>query len=377
MTELKTTVLKITVHLADLFTMRYKFYIASGVAVFVIIVFLAIYAGVSWSSSGDESMIDDRLIAEEIQLDTDFDSEDSEIDTASGSIIYDDSFVDIIINYEKKKDDIKDRGHKESPGIKDLAELRKKDRRWHLSAHKIRKNDTLWLIAKRYKSDYKLILKVNNIVNPTMLSIGNTILVPNRNGISYKVKKGDSIASISKKFKVDKKNIISNNTLKSGKAVSGKMLFIPDAREYCPKVARGKKGHSRVARSIKIFIWPLHGSITSSFGKRRDPLTKSRRFHTGLDIGAPIGTSVKAAADGKVVFSGWKDGYGNVIILEHKNGYITVYAHNKRNLVREETEVKTGEEIALSGMTGSVTGAHLHFEVRKNITPLNPYRFLK
>ncbi|HQP49609.1 MAG TPA: M23 family metallopeptidase, partial [Spirochaetota bacterium] len=83
------------------------------------------------------------------------------------------------------------------------------------------------------------------------------------------------------------------------------------------------------------------------------------------------------SADGKVIFSGWKDIYGNMIILKHDDGFITVYAHNKKNLVSENDMVTRGDTIALSGMTGFVTGPHLHYEIRKHLTPLNPGRFLR
>lgn len=121
----------------------------------------------------------------------------------------------------------------------------------------------------------------------------------------------------------------------------------------------------------------MRGKITSGFGTRRDPLSGKRRFHCGIDISANVGTPVRASAGGKVIFSGWKDGYGKVVILRHRGGYITVYAHNSKNNVRINDFVKRGTVIARSGMTGAVTGAHLHFEIRKYVTPLNPLRLLR
>ncbi len=121
----------------------------------------------------------------------------------------------------------------------------------------------------------------------------------------------------------------------------------------------------------------MRGKITSAFGKRRDPLSGKRRFHCGIDISANVGTAIVAAESGKVIYSGRKGGYGNVVILRHKNGYITVYGHNNKNKVKQGNNVKKGQLIARSGMTGRVTGAHLHFEIRKYVTPLNPMRFLK
>jgi len=78
-----------------------------------------------------------------------------------------------------------------------------------------------------------------------------------------------------------------------------------------------------------------------------------------------------------VIFSGWKDGYGNTVIMRHEDGYITVYAHNLKTTVEEGAFVKQGGTVALSGRTGAVTGAHLHFEIRKYLTPLDPLRLLR
>ncbi|HSA15316.1 MAG TPA: M23 family metallopeptidase, partial [Spirochaetota bacterium] len=91
---------------------------------------------------------------------------------------------------------------------------------------------------------------------------------------------------------------------------------------------------------------------------------------------AEEGTPIKAAAAGTVIFSDWKNGYGKVIVIRHDNGYISVYAHNSSNEVQKGDQVKSGDIVALSGSTGAVTGAHLHFEIRKYVTPLNPTRFL-
>ncbi|MCX7679422.1 MAG: M23 family metallopeptidase [Spirochaetes bacterium] len=133
----------------------------------------------------------------------------------------------------------------------------------------------------------------------------------------------------------------------------------------------------RDERSRKIFNWPVKGEITSSFGSRISPISGKRGFHTGLDIGCPMDSPVKAAADGKVIFSGWKEIYGNMIILKHTDGYITVYGHNRENLVKEGDVVKAGDVIGKSGTTGASTGPHVHFEIRKHLTPLNPLRFLR
>ncbi|MDI6782867.1 MAG: M23 family metallopeptidase, partial [bacterium] len=108
------------------------------------------------------------------------------------------------------------------------------------------------------------------------------------------------------------------------------------------------------------FIWPVEGEVLSFFGER------SGWIHQGVDIAAKKSTKIHAAMSGKVIYSDNKiSGYGNMIIIEHKKGYSTVYAHNAKNLVKKGKRVNRGQVIALVGMTGNATGPHLHFEIRK------------
>lgn len=122
--------------------------------------------------------------------------------------------------------------------------------------------------------------------------------------------------------------------------------------------------------------WPVSGNITSPFGFREHPLTKSTSFHSGIDINVPEGTPVRATASGIVVYSGFSYGSGNVVVIEHGHSYTTLYAHNKRNLVKVGDRVKRGDIIALSGSTGDATGPHLHYEVWKAKKPVDPIRYL-
>jgi lipoprotein NlpD len=119
-----------------------------------------------------------------------------------------------------------------------------------------------------------------------------------------------------------------------------------------------------------VLRWPVQGQITSRFGRR------SGRPHDGIDIGAPRGTEVTAAADGEVVFADQHGGYGNLVILRHRGGLMTIYAHHERNLVRKGQAVRRGDPIARVGATGRASGPHLHFEVRQGTRPENPLRFL-
>ena len=121
-----------------------------------------------------------------------------------------------------------------------------------------------------------------------------------------------------------------------------------------------------------------HVRITSHFTNRRfHPVLKRWKAHHGTDFGARRGTPILAAADGKVIFSGWKGGYGKVIKLQHKDGYVTLYAHQSRLKVKKGKIVKSGQIIGYVGSTGRSTGPHLHFGLYKNGRAINPMRMVK
>jgi murein DD-endopeptidase MepM/ murein hydrolase activator NlpD len=123
------------------------------------------------------------------------------------------------------------------------------------------------------------------------------------------------------------------------------------------------------APSASGLIWPVSGPITSGFGWRWG------RMHEGIDIGAACGTPIHAAASGTVVFSGWMDGYGNFVIIDHGNGLATAYGHQSAIYV-SGGHVSQGQVIGAVGSTGHSTGCHLHFEVRVNGTPVDPLNYL-
>lgn len=124
------------------------------------------------------------------------------------------------------------------------------------------------------------------------------------------------------------------------------------------------------------FIAPLVGRQTSGFGPRTHPIHQDERLHKGVDLAAPAGTPIRAAAAGEVVFSGTQAGYGNVVIVQHAGGYSTLYAHNAAHLVTVGSPVQQGQAIATVGQTGDATGPHVHFEIRQHDTPLDPAPFL-
>ncbi|MCL1862797.1 MAG: M23 family metallopeptidase [Defluviitaleaceae bacterium] len=124
-------------------------------------------------------------------------------------------------------------------------------------------------------------------------------------------------------------------------------------------------------------LWPIRGQISSGFGWRRNPFGgRGSEHHNGVDIPARTGTPIRATGGGTVTFSGWRNGYGNTVVIDHGIGLSTKYAHNTRNSVREGERVERGQIIAYVGSTGRSTGAHIHYEVRRNGVAINPAPFL-
>ena len=122
-------------------------------------------------------------------------------------------------------------------------------------------------------------------------------------------------------------------------------------------------------------LLPINGWVSSNFGYRRHPLDGSYRLHAGIDIAAESGAPIRAPADGLVIFSGYKEGYGKVVVIDHGYGIRTLFAHNSKLFANQGLRVKRGETIAEVGSTGHSTGPHLHYEVRKNGVPVNPATF--
>lgn len=131
---------------------------------------------------------------------------------------------------------------------------------------------------------------------------------------------------------------------------------------------------SRIAATPS--IWPVQGNITSHFGYRRSPFGKSVEFHDGVDIAAPYGSEVKAAADGQVIFSGYKSGYGYIVEIDHGYGHVTAYGHLSKILVRKGQYVKKGQSIGRVGSSGRSTGPHVHYMVKVNGSAVNPVEYL-
>ncbi|MBE9086735.1 peptidoglycan DD-metalloendopeptidase family protein [Tolypothrix sp. LEGE 11397] len=133
---------------------------------------------------------------------------------------------------------------------------------------------------------------------------------------------------------------------------------------------------SVIIRGTGMFAYPSDAPTSSPFGWRIHPILGYRRFHAGLDFAASYGSTIRAADSGTVIFAGWYGGYGKAVIIDHGNGITTLYGHTSELFVSEGQGVQRGQAIAAVGSTGLSTGPHLHFEVRRNGTPVDPASYL-
>jgi murein DD-endopeptidase MepM/ murein hydrolase activator NlpD len=194
------------------------------------------------------------------------------------------------------------------------------------------------------------------------------------------VKRGETVWRISKKYGVTVEAIVRANRIADVTDVpTGARLVIPDpsdpsgSRSVPPPAfpAPNAEAHLRAAREAGLaFGWPLRGSINSRFGGRRGGA------HEGIDIGARKGAPIGAAEAGRVIYADKMGDYGRVVILKHVGDWSTVYAHNRRNRVRRGAFVEKGDVIAEVGDSGNASGYHVHFEIRRGQTPVDPLRYL-
>ena len=232
----------------------------------------------------------------------------------------------------------------------------------------VKKGDSLYRIARSFRITVDTIITANEIKNGASLKVGKTLRIPNISGIFYTVKRGDSLYSISKKYGVSITRIADINDLSSSKIVVGQKIFIPGGKlsDWDRAVALGE-----------VFRRPAYGRLTSTFGFRKDPFTGKIAFHAGIDIANAQGTPVYAAQSGKVIYAGYYGSYGRTVIIQHPNGYKTLYAHLYKIYTKRGRYVTQGQKIALMGNTGRSTGPHLHFEVHHGRKIINPLKLTK
>ncbi len=251
-----------------------------------------------------------------------------------------------------------------------------------ISVYTVHAGDTLSGIAQLFGVSVNTIIGANNIQHD-IIHQGETLVILPITGISHTVLAGETLASLAKTYNSDAHNIAQYNDLADGVTLTaGQTIIIPQAEVNVPLPTTSAQSHKlnntkptvvQLARAGKrtaplhgaggpdlasFFVWPLNGGI----------ITQGLHGFNAVDIGAPRGTDIYAAAAGSVIVAngdgGWNGGYGNYVVIQHTNGVQTLYAHASRVLVSVGDQVSQGQIIAKVGMTGEATGPHLHFEVR-------------
>lgn len=292
---------------------------------------------------------------------------------------------------------------------------------------RVARGDTVYALARRHGVSPQAIIRENGLAAPYHLTVGQRVNLPaganapvqtarardaetiSRDAL-YRVKSGDTLYSISRKTGVSVAKLAQANALRHPYTLTpGQEILAPGARidgsaRYAaapaPKPAQQRAartpsakptpsqdtaqtdapGVSSLARQASFtppasgaaFDWPVRGAIVGEFG-----LGDLGRRNDGINIAAPAGTPVRAAADGEVVYRGSElDGFGNLLLVKHVDGYVTAYAHNDSMLVKKGDVVRQGQVIAKVGATGAVTTPQLHFEIRKKLKSVDPMTYL-
>lgn len=198
-------------------------------------------------------------------------------------------------------------------------------------------------------------------------------------GLRHRVVAGDSLYRIGQAYGVPHQELARRNGIKNPDRIEvGQVIVIPKAKRELPvQVITPERAQEDRPSPLELpaggapFIWPIAGGeVSSQFGPRNES------HHDGIDIRSPVGTPVRAARSGRVLYADRLPGYGNLVILEHDGGYATVYAHNRDNQVKVGADVRQGERIAQVGETGKTTGPNLHFEIRHDNVARNPLFYL-
>lgn len=239
------------------------------------------------------------------------------------------------------------------------------------SSYKVQSGDTIGGIAHKFGlSNMSTLIAVNDIDNVRQIGAGQKLRIPSIDGLLITVQRGNSLAGLSAKYNVSMEDLLDVNDLASQTLSIGQKLFIPGAHLDAERL------HSALG---DLFRKPLGVpyKLSSHFGWRADPFTGVRSYHTGLDMACAQGTPILASMSGRVAFVGYSNVFGNYVIINHPNGYQTLYGHMVKTLAVKGQHVSQGTRIGLVGTTGYSTGPHLHFTVYKNGRLVDPATVLK
>lgn len=253
-------------------------------------------------------------------------------------------------------------------------------------SYTVKSGDTISTIADEFDISVNTILWENDLTAYSMIRPGDSLSILPRTGVSHKVKKGETLGAIAKDYETEESDIATANQMSLSSTLAvGQKLLIPNGRPIsddipAPKKSTPKKytGYTAIKEIVKApnatpvagnkMQWPTVGHRISQYFNWR---------HTGLDIANKVGTPLYAADAGTVVHSGWGNGYGNYVKIDHGGGKQTLYAHASELFVKEGDEVSKGETVAAMGSTGWSTGSHIHFEVIIDGKKYNPLNYIK
>jgi murein DD-endopeptidase MepM/ murein hydrolase activator NlpD len=228
--------------------------------------------------------------------------------------------------------------------------------------HIVQPGETLWSIANNHQINIDTLIGANNIDNMNRIKPGDSLVILPVKGLLYKIGPGEDIGLLVEKYGINATTIRNANNISKNEEVRvNRLVLIPGA----------KPEFGYRDRLEKMLVAPVSGRISSYYGMRWG------RMHEGVDYAVYTGTPIRAAGAGRVVFSGWSNGYGYAVIIEHRKGLRTLYAHNSQLLVSTGEWVERNEVISKSGNTGNSTGPHLHFEVQINSRAVNPLNYLR
>lgn len=245
--------------------------------------------------------------------------------------------------------------------------------------------DTLWGIAQEYNTTVAAIAATNYLSEIELIRPGDTLTIPGRYAgtspkqggaapPSLKVQLGDTLWEIARRYNTSVAALMSANSLSSERIIAGQSLRVVPGNELFPARAIAAPD-SRITPAGTAMVWPLVGKITSRFGYRQLRIGGSN-WHNGLDIDGATGDLIVSATDGVVSYSGWRGGYGNLIIVKQGDSAY-YYGHASELLVSVGEAVRIGQPIARVGTTGRSTGSHLHFEIRVDGRPVDPLPILE
>ncbi|WP_418791144.1 peptidoglycan DD-metalloendopeptidase family protein [Phosphitispora sp. TUW77] len=230
----------------------------------------------------------------------------------------------------------------------------------------VKKGDCLWSVAQQYHVALSSLAYLNELDQESFLYEGDMITIPVGDTITYTVNSGDTLWGLSRRFSIPMAELAEKNGFQPADLLlSGQKLILPASSSVIDVISN----NTRVKIPL-LNAWPVKGVVSSPFGIRNG------RMHEGTDIAAEWGSPIKAVAGGKIVFSGSRGDYGKTVIIDHGNGFRSLYGHASYLDVNTGDRVSQGEVIARIGSTGRSTGPHLHLELLYRGTPYNPQHYL-